>query len=515
MSLTPWPEQVRMCREVYRNLVLNNKKSCLIVSETGSGKTVTGSFFVKKMAEIAEWDCHVFAHRREIIHQTARKLEQADLHPGIIMDGEMPARNRDVQVCSVATYASWQKRGKLKLSIPKLIWIDEAHRAMSPTYLEIIDNCVRQGSKLILTTATPIRGDGQGLGSIAETMVVGLPPKELIALGRLVQPIYYVGIVPDMKGVKIVAGDYSDPEREAIMNQELLIGDVVQNWLRLAKGRPTMVFASGVEHSIALMKKFRAAGVRAVHIDGNTDTGIRDKATLDLANGDIDMICNAEVYIEGTDIPCISCIVDACPTRSLVYFKQKGGRGMRAYTAPDGWVKKDMLYLDHSGNVAYHGRLEKDRQWQLTTGKEMLESFRLSREQDRIERICQNCGYLYTGSTCLHCLEPYQRKGKEMAYAEGDLVEMTVAEHMKAMKAEHTPLEKQTWWQEMRCFGESIGKNVGWAAYCYKSKWKEELPNKWWSLPPIKPSEDVAAFGKKQLQNYARRMAYGKRAHAK
>lgn len=36
------------------------------------------------------------------------------------------------------------------------------------------------------------------------------------------------------------------------MNQKHLVGDIVLNWCRIAKGKPTMVFCSGVAHSISV-----------------------------------------------------------------------------------------------------------------------------------------------------------------------------------------------------------------------------------------------------------------------
>lgn len=493
--LTPHDYQLKLCRAAYHWLVNQNKRSLLIVSPTGSGKTVTGAFFVKKMEELKDWSCNVFAHRREIIHQTATKLSQAGLHPGIVMSGELMIHSRSLQVCSIQTFASWVERGKIDLRWPDLIWVDEAHRAMSKTYYHLILTAMEHGTKILGTTATPIRGDGCGLGQVFEVMEVGPSPMELIERHFLCPVKYFVGMVPSTDGIKVVKGEYSENELAQLMDQKILIGNVVDNWMRLSRDRPTMAFCAGVQHSIHMAEMFKEMGIKAVHIDGDTDPKIRDKVFNDSLTGKVEVICNAQVYIEGTDMPWISCVIDACPQKGVGPFLQKGGRGMRTWEG-----KQNLHYHDHSGNVAVHGRLEKDRPWMLTTGREMVEKLRLLRERDQVEHVCPECGFLFSGSVCLNCRAEYVRTGKELDYVEAELQDMTVAEYEAAMNAEYSPAQKQQWWQELKGYGEMCGKKQGWAMHCWESKFKEKFPKAFWSLPAADVcSEVVEKFAKNQL----------------
>lgn len=496
--IVPHDFQVRLCRAAYHWLVNQNKRSLLIVSPTGSGKTVTGSFFVKKMEELQDWSTSVFAHRREIIHQTAMKLSQAGLHPGIVMSGELMVKSRSLQVCSIQTFASWVERGKIDLQWPDLIWIDEAHRAMSKTYYDLILAAMEHGTKILGTTATPIRGDGVGLGQVFEVMEVGPSPMWLIEHDFLCPVEYYVGMYPSTDGIKVVKGEYSEQELDRLMNQEILIGNTVDNWMRLAKGRPTMAFCAGVQHSIHMAEMFKDMGIRAVHIDGTTDDKVRDKMFNDSLTGKVEVITNAQVYVEGTDMPWISCVIDACPHKGVGPYMQKGGRGMRTWTGKD-----KLIYLDQSGNTAVHGRLELERPWMLTTGREMVAAISEARKQEKVEHVCTECGFLYSGKVCLNCRAEYVPTGKEMQYAEADLVNLNVAEYETMMASEFTPADKQRWFQELKAYGEMTGKKPGWAAHCWEEKFKERVPKEFFRLEGIETSALVAEFAKKRLASAA------------
>lgn len=484
MSLQPRDWQTTMCRRAYSALVNHGYKSALLVAPTGSGKTVTGAFLVDRFLHHLDWKTDVFAHRREIIHQTAQKISQAGLFPGVVMAGELYTPSRDIQVCSIQTYESWVKRGKIDPHRAHVLWIDEAHRAMGATYYDLLQEAFERGAKAILTTATPIRQDGKGLGDIADVMICGPSPMELIAMGQLVQPEYFVGKLPDVKGIKIVASDFDERLLEAASNTDMLVGDIVRNWRAHANGKKTMIFATGVEHSINIMNQFRAAGIAAEHIDGETPQKIRDRVHSDLITGKVTIITNAQVYVEGTDIPCIECIIDACDTKSLIKYMQAGGRGMR--TSPG---KNGLIYLCHSGNFARHGRLEMDRKWELCKGKEMLESLQQSFDMTPIERVCPNCGYLFKGKICLWCKEPYERPGKEVEVAQGTLVPLTVGEQRKMEAGIPTDREKKKFFQEMKGWCEEKQKSIGVAAHTYESIYKEKVPADFFKLPSLPSSE--------------------------
>jgi superfamily II DNA or RNA helicase len=318
----------------------------------------------------------------------------------------------------------------------------------------------------------------------------------LIENGFLVPVDYRVGIVPDVTGVKLTAGEYNKAQLEAVMDATVLIGDIVDNWTRYASDRKTMVFASGVAHSIHLTNQFKAAGVNAVHIDGDTDNGIRDRVFAQINSGEIQVICNAMVYVEGTDIPCISCIVDAAPSKSIIKYLQAGGRGMRPFPG-----KANLQYHDHSGNVYRHGRLELPRDWELTKGKEQVEHLAEQRKKtERIQITCQKCGFMHNRPICPRCGVPPELKGMAKDFIPAVLVQMTEWEYENAVKKkrekkpEATHKEKQEFYSGMLFLARERGYSDGWAAHAFKEHfgaWPNDM-----SKCPSEPTYAVKQFDK-------------------
>lgn len=490
--------QLDCTRKVWRELIINDQPSCLLQAPTGSGKTVMGSFFLRQTIDHLQFDSAVFAHRREIVKQTARKLTDSGIWPGIIMSGDVQSPSRNVQVSSIDSYNAWVKSGKIRELRPNIVWVDECHRSMSPTYLRTINAMMKAGAKLFGTTATPIRGDGCGLGDLFKTMVCAPGVKELIARGHLCPVDYFVGIVPDVKGVKLTANDYDQFELQQVCNQKMLIGSIVDNWLRLSRDRPTLCFATGVEHSMKIVELFKEVGVRAEHIDGETNVKVRDDVYKALKNREIQVVSNANVYVEGSDFPFVSCVIDSQPTKSVGRYIQKGGRGMRT---DDG--KRNLHYHDHAGNVHVHGRLEMKREWELCGGKEQVEKFQKERNQQQNQRICPDCSKLYSGMICPSCGYEYVRTGKEVDYLPADLAKMTV-EQTERVQLNPSPAEKQRWFQEALGHASEKGKKPGWAAHCYESKWKEGMPPiDWMRLPPRAPTNDVRTYMNNQIKRNA------------
>lgn len=503
INLHSWQTQV--ARDVWRALFIDAKDSCVLQCPTGGGKTVMGAFLLKMMIDQFKFDATMFAHRREIVKQTAQKLSQAGIWPGVIMSGDVLSPSRPVQVCSIDSYAAWEKSKKIIPLRPKIIIVDECHRSQSPTYARVIKEMMDCGAKLLGLTATPIRSDGRGLAGQYQHMVCAPGVKELIQMGFLVPIDYKVGIVPDVQGVKLTAGDYDQFELQAVLDQKMLIGSVVENWAKFGRGRPTMGFATGVAHSMHLVEQFNAHGVRAVHIDGDTNSKVRDDANSDLMLGRIDMIFNANVYIEGTDIPPIACIIDAQPTKNVGRFLQKGGRGLR--TCPG---KRDLVYLDHAGNIHEHGRLEMKRDWVLCEDKENCENFAAERKRCQFERVCVTCRTSFLGLVCPACGDEYVRTGKEVDYLAAELATLT---HEQAEKVQlvPSPVEKKRWFQEALGYAKKRGKSDTWAAHCYESKWKEGMPPREWRGLQARPStQAVEKYMQSQLIRYAKGVAAAK-----
>jgi len=343
----------------------------LLVSPTGSGKTVIGAKIIEFVADYKRRVLFL-AHRRELISQCSRKLDEFGVDHGIIMSSHPRYRpDCPVQIASVQTLINRE------LPPADFLIIDECHRSLSDSYQNIAQ--AYPGKAILGLTATPWRGDGQGLGSFYENVHVVAQVKELIKEGHLLEPTVYIPHEPDLNGLRIVGGDFVDREIDAIMNVDPLIGHIVDKWSAIAKGKRTVVFACTIEHSKRIVDEFRKVGVRAEHLDCNTPTHERDTILNQLKTDETTVVSNVGVISEGFDCPEIECTILARPTKSLSLCLQMIGRGMR----PCSWTNKtETTVMDFAGCTIEHGLATDERDFSLTG---------CAKSKPRTPKTCPNC----------------------------------------------------------------------------------------------------------------------------
>lgn len=357
--LTLRPYQNRAFRRA-REALLHGRRRLLVVAPTGAGKTVIAAQIVLSARQRGRRVVFV-AHRRELITQTFRKLIEAGIPEheiGVLMgDDERTRPDAAVQVVSINTYV------RRNPPAADLVIIDECHRSLSPSYLKLIEQYSSSGAVVVGLTATPFRANGGGLGDVFEEPILVARPRELIAEGFLVEPRVFSGGVPDLEGVRTRRGDYVEHELQDAMNRSSLVGGIVEHWFRHAKGLRTVVFASGVDHSIAIVSAFVAAGVPAEHLDGNTPKAERDAILARLDRGETLVVSNCGVLCEGWDMPSCKGLILARPTKSLGLYMQQAGRVLRP------WNGVRPIILDHAGNALRHGLPQDDREFSLEGAK--------------------------------------------------------------------------------------------------------------------------------------------------
>jgi superfamily II DNA or RNA helicase len=129
---------------------------------------------------------------------------------------------------------------------------------------------------------------------------------------------------------------------------------VTEGWLKCAGDRRTIAFVppgkdqNGRSTAMAfqLADYMRERGIAAVAVNGESDLGEQRRAIRDFEAGQIQVICNVDLYCEGLDIPSVNCIVFARPTKSQIVYCQSIGRGTRP--SPE-TGKTDCLVLDLVG----------------------------------------------------------------------------------------------------------------------------------------------------------------------
>lgn len=382
------------------------------------------------------------AHRKELIDQAAERLAAHGLRAGVVMAGYQSDPDAGVQVASVQTLV---RRDKPPAG---LVVVDECHHAAAETYQKILEDY--SDAALVGLTATPFRLDGRGLGDLFGELVVAARPDELCASGVLHRPKVWASKAPDLRGVRVTAGDYNLGALAERSNNAELTADIVETWKKRAAGRRTVAFAVDIVHSEAITEAFRLAGVPAEHLDGAISRKDRDAILARLASGETLVVSNCMVLTEGWDLPALECAIIARPTASLNLHLQMIGRVMRACQGKDG-----AIVLDHAGNHHVHGSVTRRLEYRL--GRE-----RVGFSEPLGLRRCQACGLLYDTAEpcCPECgwkPERVDRKTAEV-HASGDLVEL-----------DETPFEtKREVWHQFEAQRVAAGYREGWSYYRFR-----------------------------------------------
>ena len=409
----------------------------ILVSPPGSGKTTMATEIVQRLGMPTLW----LAHRKELIDQAAARLAAHGLDVGVVMAGCQSDPAAQVQVASVQTLA------RREAPPAGLVVVDECHHAAAETYQAILDTY--GDAALVGLTATPFRLDGRGLGDLFGELVVAAWPDELCAAGVLHKPRVWASKAPDLRGVRVVAGDYSVGALAERANTAELHADIVETWKKRAAGKRTVVFAVDIEHSQAITEAFRQAGVAAEHLDGGTARAERDAILDRLARGKTLVVSNCMVLTEGWDLPALQCAVIARPTASLNLHLQMIGRVMRACDGKDG-----AIVLDHAGNHHVHGLVTRRLDYTLGDGK-------VGFSEPLGLRRCSDCGLLFeTGERrCPECgWEPQGegRKRRRLAiHGEGELAEFDDSSF---------DYRRQVWVQ-IEAQRQAAGYQAGWSYY--------------------------------------------------
>lgn len=334
-----------------------------IVMATGLGKgTIIAERAVRFLDSFDGAGCRVLilAHTDEIVSDLAarcRLLSESALTEGAhysvgIVKAELDEYTADIVVASVQTLANPERRARI--TDVCLVIVDECHHSVARTYEDILRHynamctcpatyatyegperdCPEHGDGSVSPvsalgfTATLERGDGASLGGIWQDVCFTRDISWGVRHGYLVQPVgYRLEVAPRLTSVhgnEFTAGVQDDLLIEAHAPER-----IVEKWVELAKGRPTVAFMPLVRSARMLEEAFEAAGIRAGIIHGAMPDNARRAALADYEGGHIQVLCNAMVLTEGWDSPRTKCVIVGRPTKSRPLFVQMAGRGLR------------------------------------------------------------------------------------------------------------------------------------------------------------------------------------------
>lgn len=471
-------EAIERIRQVIRT---TGKKRIILQAACGAGKTIISADIVSSAIQKGKRVLFLI-NRRDLVKQTVQKFEDYGIgdEVGIIMAGEEPALGKPVQVASIQTYG---RRIKLVdgngvatwMHSADLVIFDEAHSSIAQTYKKILD-LYKKDSVILGLTATPCRSDGRGLGEIFQEIIPCIGIADLIKQGFLVPMVHYGPSTPDLSKIRTVAGDYDNKQLGGVMDVPKLVGDIYENWLKLAGDRQTVIFAVNVKHSKHIRDHFLARGISIDHIDANTPDEDREGIYKRFESGDTQVLTNVGICTEGSDFPSVSCIVLARPTKSYGRYIQMAGRGLRPFTG-----KKECILLDHSGCVDAHGFVDDEMVWTLDDKARAWKEKKPRKKEKKI-LTCEMCAHCFTGPRCPRCGNEVKGYGKKIEAVDAELIEL--GKHRKKATTD----EKRRFYGMAEYTRRLKGYAPGWSAHFFKSKFGT-WPNAYKDQGPIEPDQ--------------------------
>lgn len=440
------------------------RRKPVMVAPTGSGKTrmaaaVARLTLAKPQPDGKRSRVMFVAPRRKLVKQTAKAFAKLGLDVSLLMAGTAPRHTSDVIVASMQTLTS-----RMEFGLPdvRLVIVDECHESTMGAVKSIVDYYAAKGVRCIGLTATPARSDGTGLGEVFDDMVFASNVAELTQLGFLVPVKYFAPSEPDLKGIKTIGNDYN--QKQLGKRMEPLIGDVVENWLRIAKGEKTVVFTVTVANAVAICDAFKAAGVAAEWVSGETSDDDQDAIFARHESGETTVLCNAQLLSFGWDSPAVTCCILAKPTKSIANYLQMAGRVLRPHEG-----KTHATIIDHSGVVDKLGFVDDDFGWSLDGKKQAAENrSRNTAEKEAAAAIkCPCCKAMHKPSPkCSHCGFSYPPKVESPEQIAANLQEIQRKAKAKTRK-EMSQDERTQVYAELMGYAQAHGKSIGWSYYLF------------------------------------------------
>ena len=327
------------------------------VAPCGAGKTIMTGWMIRESLNRGKRSIF-FVHRKELIDQTSATFTALNIPHGIISAGEKMNLNEPVQIASVQTLA----RRLDDVPAPDFLICDECHHILAENYKKIIDKY--PAAFLLGVTATPQRMGGVTLHDAFDSLVNSISVNQLIEIGNLATFNYFAlqeSIDLSKVGVDKF-GEFNQNQLADVMKNTEITGDIIAEYKKLAPGKAAICYCVDIAHSKSVADAFRRAGINAVHVDGNTPKDERNFIVDEFRRGNINVLCNVELFGEGFDVPHCQAVILARPTRSLTLYIQQAMRPLRP--DPDDTAKVAVI-IDHVQNYLRHGLPNVDRHWSL------------------------------------------------------------------------------------------------------------------------------------------------------
>ena len=341
--------QQTVADEVVRIVAEEPDASPLIVSGTGTGKTVLMAWLVEYYGRTAYQAC--IAHRRELVSQIARDLARRGIKHRIVGPATTVAECRRAQLEELGYHHVDQTAKVGVCSVDTLVARDLSAdtwaRSVTHCHWDEAHHCTVGGLKWdkartvsfpslrhsIGYTATPRRADRKPLRGFFTHMVEAPPMWQQIENGYLTPYKMVMREITDvdLSVIPLSANGDLNPQamRKTVKQSRKLVGNAVEIYKQYTPGKKAVLFAADIEHATQFKHGFNAAGISAEIVTADTKEEIRRDVMKRFRNGQLQVLMNVDLFGEGFDLPAIEVVIMCRPTKSLPLYQQQFGRALR------------------------------------------------------------------------------------------------------------------------------------------------------------------------------------------
>ena len=325
-----------------KSKISQGSNSMMLHLPTGAGKTILATFIIEHLLHKPNSRVLFLAHRKEILDQTKEKIK--NIFPNFSVGIEQGDRSADLN--SQIIIASIQSLSNRKNLFPQkhftAIICDECHHSLAESWLETINYFKNPDTILIGLTATARRTDGRSALNLFNEIAFEIEQAELQDLGYLA-PIEYHTTKTELflDKIKMTKGDFQAKALSSVMNSPEVRSITIGAWVLKARNKKTIAFCASVDHAIQLAENFKSLGYPALSVDGRTKD--RDGILRKFHTGEIQILTNFGIFVEGFDEPSIECVLLARPTTSPLIYNQCLGRGLRTFPGKDKCIVLDIV----------------------------------------------------------------------------------------------------------------------------------------------------------------------------
>lgn len=340
----------------------------LIIAATGTGKTAISAFdfkdFNKKLLSEKGRKARLLfvAHREKILKQARSTFRSVmvDANFGEIWTGRIaPSTRSSIDHLFITIQTLNNNRDtfeRLGTDYYDYIVIDEVHHSQAGSYRDLF---TRFNPAIFLgLTATPERMDRREIKPDFNNRFAAEIRLQEALDQRLLSPFDYFCVTDDsvdLSQVKCNGDKYDDTMLTALYKRAnvqrfSLIQEALENYVTNPRECRAVCFCAGIEHAEMMAEMFNKAGYKAKVVTSRNSNDV-DRIAGELARGEINYLCVADILNEGVDIPEIDTVLFLRPTESLTVFLQQLGRGLRL---ADGKTSLTVLDFVAQANKSYN-----------------------------------------------------------------------------------------------------------------------------------------------------------------